>query len=460
MTLNLHRAPATARAPAKRTHSSGLGGLHDLMVILVPLFVGLAAVPLASNRPVLWLFNAALICMAGAAYFAVGALRRRQRPLHLTGHRSILVLLALVPLWSVMQAMPVIATALPDWVGAIQLRTVSVSPAASVLAALRFGSYLVLFVLVFETAARGDRARRMAWALFIVVLIHAMLGLVFLNLLGDLALFGEKQFYLRAATGTFVNRNSLATFLGFGIILGVALMLEPAIGRRPARIQLNAVFLRLLKWSCIGIMLLAQVATQSRLGSGATLVAVLVTALCMHRFARKADLKLVLGAAGLGLTLVIGLAGAGLLDRLVFAGSEAASRIEIYRQVLPMISERPVLGFGADTFALAFEMFRQPGLLPGQTLNLAHNSFLTLWCELGLLVGSAPLVAFALIGWRAWRALPAQESGRPILAAGIGSLVLAALHSLGDFSLEIPANAYLFTTLAALALARSATAGR
>jgi len=52
--------------------------------------------------------------------------------------------------------------------------------------------------------------------------MHALLAMVFLILLGDCGILGGMTAYLGAATGSFINKNSFATFLGMGLIIGLA----------------------------------------------------------------------------------------------------------------------------------------------------------------------------------------------------------------------------------------------
>jgi hypothetical protein len=77
-----------------------------------------------------------------------------------------------------------------------------------------------------------------------------------------------------------------------------------------------------------------------------------------------------------------------------------------------------------------------------------------LWSEFGLIAGSAPLLALLVVAVRLLRRM-GDDRGFPGIAIGaLGGLAVAAVHSLGDFSLEVPANTYLFTAMLALGLGR------
>lgn len=115
-----------------------------------------------------------------------------------------------------------------------------------------------------------------------------------------------------------------------------------------------------------------------------------------------------------------------------------------------MILTRPWIGFGGGSFEAAFTLFHLPSLNPEVRWDHAHSTYLTLWAEYGLIIGSLPLFAIGFVGWKAWqrvgRALPRAE----LAAAALGSIVVAGIHSLVDFSLEVHAVALLFVAVLAL----------
>ena len=115
-----------------------------------------------------------------------------------------------------------------------------------------------------------------------------------------------------------------------------------------------------------------------------------------------------------------------------------------------MISTRPLLGFGGGSFEAAFTLFHAPSLSPEVRWDHAHSTYLTLWTEYGIIIGSLPLVTLAFLGWKAWRRLGNELPRADLAAAALGSLLVVAIHSLVDFSLEIHAVALLFVAVLAL----------
>ena len=69
------------------------------------------------------------------------------------------------------------------------------------------------------------------------------------------------------------------------------------------------------------------------------------------------------------------------------------------------------------------------------------------------------MLAVAIAVVKAWRNIMRRSDGYATSAAAIGATVTVAVHSLGDFSLEVAGNVYLFVALIALGVARFRRAG-
>lgn len=296
---------------------------------------------------------------------------------------------------------------------------------------VRLGGCLVLAGLIFELASDKARARRFGWMVFAGVALNGALGMVLLLALGDAAPWGGKAAYLGQATGGFVNRNSFATFLAIGLVLGLSLL-------RPRRMDMAELILAL---AGVGVILVALLATQSRLGLASAAVGAVV---CLWlRSGLRPMLLPVLGAGLVALTI----AAPQVLERMLFLESAGALRLTLYRDVWQMILASPWSGHGFDAFAPAFERFHGPDLPAHLVWDRAHSTYLTLWAELGLIVGSVPLVLGVLALWR-------LDPRAPLGIAGISALVVGGFHSLGDFSLEMQANLMLLLSVVVLGMAQ------
>lgn len=437
-------------APAQRPHRSPSRANHRLGIVLLSL-LALFPLPLGSNRPIFWAVWGIVIGGIGFVYFlslrlsSSGLLVKPLRlPELVIPYVALIVFLVVqtLPLGSI--GYPTVRT-LRDGL-TVSTGTISVDPATTFLALLQLASYGLLAYLSLQVGYRSSRANGLIGCLFLVVIGYAVFGLAVLGLGSPQS--GDE----RIATGPFVNRNNYATYLAFGVAIGVALI----VGRLPSQgdgNRLRGVAATLLVVLGILVIGVALVATQSRMGFAAGLVGASAVML-VASVGRRAGVGAWLGFAAALLTGCIGLLafnGEGLLERLGALESDGDARFELYQQVWHMIMASPYLGYGGDTFEAAFPLFHQPPVSPDVVWNKAHSTYLALWSELGLVAGSLPLF---MTGAATLRLLPLRRrrAAAPVELAAIGVVAVAGVHSLVDFSLEIQAVAFIFVSVVSIAI--------
>jgi O-antigen ligase len=126
-------------------------------------------------------------------------------------------------------------------------------------------------------------------------------------------------------------------------------------------------------------------------------------------------------------------------------------RLQIDRDVLKMVRERPVLGWGQGTFADVYPRFRS--FYTDFEVNAAHNDFLQVLAETGI-AGFAVMVWFLVITIRLGVHKTGKWSSNTNGAVSVAALVGISgimVHSLVDFNMQIPANAALFYSLCTVA---------
>jgi O-antigen ligase len=456
--------PASPGLPARKgaAGTSRQSRLNDILARVLLVLVALVPIPLGSNRPFFWATNALAVGLISLAY--VAALRQAGEPFRVSAGRlwPALLLYGGVAIYLVIQAIPlsllgVAASALlaiPTASGiALSGQAISVAPTSTWLMLMRWATCGVLFFITLQVATRARRREMMLNVIIGIVAAYAVFGLASLLQLGDTLLSMPKWAYEGSATATFVNRNSFATFLSFGAVVTVTMLAGTFVrqddgdGRRPAIDPIVLIYLLAL-----AAILAALFATQSRMGvlSGiAGCLVVIILALRRLR-QRRALLLLFIPAALLGAGALVYLYGQGLVERLGSQDSTADVRLDLYAQVIEMIRARPLLGFGGGAFEQAFQLFHKPPVSPDLVWDRAHNTYLALWSELGIVAGSIPILlvgaAAVRLAWKSSRA-SADWTGR---VAAVGVIVVAAIHSLADFSLEIQANTMLFVVLLGL----------
>ncbi|MGO4914514.1 O-antigen ligase family protein [Pseudogemmobacter sp. W21_MBD1_M6] len=439
-----------------------VGRVHDVIAVVLIAIVLIAPIPMGSNRPIVWMVFAPVLGMVLTGYVVAMLWLAPSRPMQIARHYNVLLPALLIPVAALFQTLAVAWFLPPDWVrlplpAGLFPETISLVPTASLLGALRQFSYVALFVLVIEVAGNASRVRWMSWWLFAGLTAHGFWALLSLTVLGEGFFWGPKTAYLGSATGTFINRNSFATFMGMGLVLGVCTTFDHGWSAREKRggdvrlLRAETVGI-LVQWLCLLAMLLALLATQSRMGIAASLFAALG---CVVALRGKRPAMWRAGIAVLVvLTLMATRTWTSVLGRSIFIMKDSETRLDLYRQVVAMIRERPLSGYGLDAFAPAFELFHQRSL-PGDVIwDYAHSSYLTLWVEMGILFGSLPVIVLVCVAVRLRRAVQRSETGKGQIVAAMGVIALTALHSMVDFSLEIEANVFLFLTLIALGLSR------
>ena len=451
---------------AVSTHHSGsnVAALYGPMLIILVL---MAAVPAGGDRPLVWVLMTLSLAVFGLVYGLVQMIWHRHAAEPVTEQLAIILPAVVAMGFAVVQLFPMRFDPTGAMPPDLWPDVLTINRTATILALVRMAGYLLLFWLLISVGDNAARVSKMATILFWGLFAHAVWGLLALSFLGDIHLWGEKLDYAGSATGTFINRNSFATFLGMGVSLGVALTFKRAIApsiRMPSgpkawsQHKLDIVLLGTATF----VILATVFATQSRLGSFATVLGAVVTfGLIMAKSERRGFGQIWRGLTFGGgvLVAVLLITGQGLLDRSVLTVAGSIDRFELYREVIGMIAHRPLLGFGLDGFPDAFELYHDAVLDPSLVWDRTHNTYLALWVELGLIAGSLPMIAIAIAVVKAWRNLMRRSDGYATSAAAIGATVTVAVHALGDFSLEVAGNVYLYIALIALGVARFRRAG-
>lgn len=158
----------------------------------------------------------------------------------------------------------------------------------------------------------------------------------------------------------------------------------------------------------------------------------------------------------IALASVAWIGGSEVTDRISTVASHKTTdlrsdiRFSIYRDSLHLFLEHPILGSGLGTFPHVYPAFRS--FYTSQTVNHAHNDYLELLTDTGLLgfgAGMWFVVTAVRRAVRKARTWSADVNGAVALAALIGISGIL-VHSLVDFNLQIPANAMLFYVLGAI----------
>ena len=450
------QAPPIRSAAVSRSNANG-----PLMWSLLALLV-LSPLPFGSARPFFWSFSAAYLGVVTFLYFGSLLLSGGRPRVTTTALLFPSILCTIFVGFLVLQMLPI-----GDWIGAFRIEnfagaplsseSISIAPGATLMMLLRQLAYATFFMLMLQVAANRSRRRFVLKIVLWSILLYGIYGMVSLQT-GDTILGVKKWAYLGSATGPFINRNSFATYLAFGGVVSLALFIgelrKISMPETVGRVLVSNLFIYAITYT---VLLLIVVATNSRMGLAVTLAGSLVVLLSglIHGGARRGPVLAFLGLAGLGLAAALLYLSPGMVDRIGSVEMDALARTNLYQQVWEMILARPMLGYGGGTFELAFPLFHRPPVDVDFIWNRSHNTYLALWSDMGLVIGSIPIVVMVYFGWRIMRtSLRNKAAGQPsedwlAQTVAVAVIVLSAIHSLADFSLEIQANTFVFLALVA-----------
>jgi O-antigen ligase len=277
----------------------------------------------------------------------------------------------------------------------------------------------------------------------------------------------DKVFYLQSVTGTFINRNTAAAYFGSCAVLWSLLLWERVRVEVPERpiawrlVPIRLVSVRskktVIAFSMLLLCLLAMFMTGSRAGVVLSLLALVLaftTFFRRHLPHRTGWVTALVGGGAIALILLQTM-GARVSTRFDLQGLADEGRWETYKATLRMIADHPWFGTGQGTFAYGFPAYRSPNASMWGVWDLAHSTPLEMAADMGVplaaLVAAVWIVLFAVLvrGTLVRR----RSLIVPVAALAIGAL--AVLHSLIDFSLQIPGYAIVVLALVGTGLAQS-----
>jgi tetratricopeptide (TPR) repeat protein len=162
-------------------------------------------------------------------------------------------------------------------------------------------------------------------------------------------------------------------------------------------------------------------------------------------------LPLLLAVLGVGLWVVSPMVRERVRGAMIRDPDSAVqARVDVWRDTLPMIAEKPLFGHGPGSYRWVYPRFRTHSL--GLLINYAHNEYLHLASDyggVGLGLFGAVVVA-GLAGLLRGLKRVERDKDAYLIAALCGSVAAAAVHAVFDFNLHIYSNNQLLILLAGL----------
>ena len=320
----------------------------------------------------------------------------------------------------------------------------SATPAATLEHMLTIAGLLLVFEMVRE-AGGGFGA---AAPLILIGTLEGVLGVVQWQTTG-------------VVNGTYVNRNHYAGLLElclpFALMWGVAVVKR---GGKRHESPVRPAVLACLSFGAACVMLLAVVLSLSRMGFLAVLAGLLAMGLALVAgvVSRRTRWGLGVGALALAVCGFVFLPTDALIGRFAALAATgeitADTRAQIWAESLAMVQDYPLLGCGLGSYESCFHKYKT--VAPMQTVNFAHNDYLQLLAETGVIGFSIFLLLGMLTFLSALRQSIAARGGdnRYLAAACLGALTSIGLHSFVDFNLYVAANTMVLAWIAGMVFAR------
>lgn len=323
----------------------------------------------------------------------------------------------------------------------------SAVPALTMAHLLRVLCFICVFFLIRELTRR---LARWPWSttLPVVVVGAAEAGL------------GLAQYFGGAphATGTFVNANHYSCFLQMTLPFPLILA-AMVIRRRPGHENgsLKRVLPACVLIGCAALIFLGALYSMSRMGLAAIAASLLVLAAFVPTVRGSAGRSGYFSAAALAAMFVVSVfisAPGALLERLASEGGRepltSQVRVEIWKETLPLTAAYRVFGSGLGSYASVFQKYRASA--PEYLVDFAHNDYLQLLAELGIVGFTIAGAAVLMILFRIVRGVRAgPTTAHRLLAAGCAAALAALMLDCAvDFDFYIPANAMLAAWIAGI----------
>ncbi len=438
------------------------------LISFSPLFFG-------TNRPWSWSLYALLIACIGLIYFCSILKKNNTFNISILPIKYSLILVSIPIIWIYLQT----ATWLPNnWMHPFWTLTaeqlpnsnisasISLSPADSINSLMKLISYLLVFFLSFQFCRQSDKASTTFNTLAYIGTAYALYGLIAFWEGYESLFWFEKTAYLDDVSSTFINRNTFATYAGLSLLCLLPLLFSRIKNSLIYGINNNygiQYFLeKIIINAWLPILMLAIISTalllsHSRGGFLSALVAIIIfiiTSLLAGKLQKQRSLLMLVLI--LSITTFSFLNSSDkLIDRMdkIQLTTKNNGRLAVYTILTQAITENPWLGTGYGSFEKSFRLHRNESVKGYYTA--AHNTYLENMFELGILPTLALCMAVLLIALKCLQGIWTRKRYWYYPAIGFSATLLVGTHALVDFSLQIPAIAYIYATLLGASFAQS-----
>lgn len=321
-------------------------------------------------------------------------------------------------------------------------------------------SFFILSLFLLNTK---KRIQRIIWVIILAAAFQAIYGALMVLTKLEWGFFIEKNSYLGKATGTFISRNHFAGYMEMCLAIGIGFLLaqsKQTTGNWKQKLRQTIetllspkIIMRLL----LAIMVIALVLSRSRMGNSAFFASLMITgalALLLMRNKSRSTVILLSSLLVIDITIVGTFFGVEkVAQRLQNTSSKHESRDEVSRDTFNLFKQYPIMGIGAGSYEHTYPSHKSADVRSDKLYDQAHNDYLQFLSEYGVI--GFTCLAMAVL-WSLLWSVQAMHLRKSSLHKGLGfaasmGIIAILIHSAVDFNLQIPANAFMFVFLLALA---------
>jgi O-antigen ligase len=338
-------------------------------------------------------------------------------------------------------------------------RAFSFDPYATRIALVQLAGLTIYFAAALAFIDSPRRLRLVARLVIIFGFVLAVYGLM-QHFVNPRTIFWVREPKQAEPFGPYINRHHFAGYMELTLAMPLGLLFAGAVGRE--RVALYAF--------ASAIMAIALVMTNSRGGMLSMvceimfLAGVAAVARGRAREGERRDRASRMRAAAVRIGLGFAMVVAVFIGVLYFGGEDALSRLvgsvnsddpttgraHFWQGTLEIIKDHPLLGTGLGAFSAAYPRYDTSS--GAYRLEQAHNDYLQILSDAGIVGGLLGLAFVALLFWTALKRMQSHDRFRRGVALGaLAGCAGVLVHSFFDFTLHTTANALLFLVLAALA---------
>jgi O-antigen ligase len=367
--------------------------------------------------------------------------------------------------------------------------TLSIASGVSLAESLKHASYLAVFIFCLLLMNTRQRILQLLNVLFASSAIIALYSVINVMTNGAFSFIESippwNAPWSQAGHGTFSYQNHYASFLTLTIPLGFALIyvnikssnnsLNDNMGRTKLQYLLDfALSINVVYLVAMLIMISALITTSSRGGNMIFIISLFTTLLSVlvqqkhnqHKGIRKkirVQFKTVLLALAALIVLVFILSLSGISDsldsRLSKKGFAPSGRDIMHQTAFKIIKDFPLVGSGAGTYPIIQHQYKAPALGNTAMSKRAHNDYLELLANQGIIGFSLLAAAIGLLLSTLFAGLKQRSTSNSrgdslygVKVASYCSVTTILMHSLVDFNFHLPINVVYFYAIIAIGI--------